>query len=160
MNAAGGEGGGIRAHPRSPKRHLAAPRRFWAIGYLVLGVIATPVGVVRGIPGEPLGFGVPVATLQGAVFGWGTGISAAWPMLIALWIVGIMGKGPRWALTPLSGAFLIGGLLEPATWNAYSGRLGTTLAVIVWLNLLVPGFLLLAGLHRSRNDAGEVSLSG
>ncbi|HSG79304.1 MAG TPA: hypothetical protein VLD62_06980, partial [Acidimicrobiia bacterium] len=102
-------------------------------------------------PGVPLGIDPGLTSVQGVVLGWGSGVSAPWPLLLALLVVGVGRRGPQIAVPLLGLVFLAGALMEPISWDAAGGSHGIGLAVLVWLNVVVPAALIAVGIGSRRS---------
>jgi hypothetical protein len=115
-----------------------------SFAYIGLGILGTVIGVAYELKGRPLGISTQFSMLVDAIAGWGTAISAPWPMLAML---GLM-NGPlrrsgstKRGLLILAALFFLGGLVEPITWSR-SLRSGNVLITSLVLgNIVLPAGL-------------------
>lgn len=122
---------------RTTKELPPAVRTLSAL-YLATAIAGSTVALTGDYPGTPLGIDLGLTSAQGVWLGWGSGVSAPWPMLVALALTGVAGIGPSWTLPLLGLMFATGGLAEPIFWDAGTGALGVGIAAVVWLNVVIP----------------------
>jgi hypothetical protein len=115
--------------------------------YLAAGVVGSVVALTGDYPGIPLGIDLGLTSAQGVWVGWGSGVSAPWPMLAALALTAIAGRGQRWVVPTLGLMFVAGALMEPLSWETVTGSGGRWLAVLVWLNVALPLGLIGTGIR-------------
>ena len=119
---------------RTTKELPPAVRTLSAL-YLATAIAGSMVALTGDYPGTPLCIDLGLTSAQGVWVGWGSGVSAPWPMLAALALTGIAGRGPRWVVPTLGLMFVAGALMEPVSWETVTGSGGSWLAVLVWLNI-------------------------
>ncbi len=137
------------------RRELSPSVRTTSALYLGTGIVGSVVALAGDYPGIPLGIDVGLTSPQGVWVGWGSGVSAPWPMLVALALTGIAGLGPRWMIPSLGLMFASGGLMEPIFWEANTGALGVGIAALVWLNVVIPLVLVTAWVGALRRERVE-----
>lgn len=117
------------------------------IGHTLATGLATLIAVSRELPGTP--FGVATGRTAGfdATIGYGTALSAPWPVLLGLWALR-RHPAARW----IAAAMVVGQLSEPQTWRGETWR-DPILAPVIAGNLIVPFSMCLVG---SRNGSGTV----
>lgn len=120
--------------------------------YLVLGIVGSAVAVAGDYPGLPLGIDLGLSSADGVWLGWGSGVSAPWPLLVALALTGVGGLGRRWTVPGLGLACLSGGLMEPIFWEANTGTKGAAIATLVWFNVVLPAILITLGVRDQRRQ--------
>jgi hypothetical protein len=106
---------------RAPVGPSRATRAISAL-YLVGGIVGSVVAVTGDYPGLPLGIDLGLTTSGGVWIGWGSGVSAPWPLLVALALTGVAGLGHKRTVPVLGLIFVLGGLIEPIFWEATPGR--------------------------------------
>lgn len=115
--------------------------------YLVVGIVGSAVAVAGDYPGLPLGIDLGLTSAGGVWLGWGSGVSAPWPLLVALALTGVAGLGRRWTVPGLGLVFLSGGLMEPIFWEANTGAKGAAIATLVWFNVILPAMVITLGVR-------------
>ena len=117
--------------------HAGSDRLLLAASLAFAG--ATGVGsvvAIRGqLPGQPLGFSVPLSVPAALVAGWGAGVAAPWPMPVAAVAAAVRAQGSR--SSAMAGAVcagiglgcILGTLAEPVTRSPRSWSPGTRLAI-------------------------------
>ena len=111
------------------------------IGAVAMFVASTAwgaaVSVRDDVVGEPLGWRAPGSVTTHLALGWGSGLSAPWPMVaIAIADAVLPGRGRRagrWC-TALGVAVIAGTVVEPATWGRRARSPLITSAVIANLS--------------------------
>ena len=105
------------------------------------------VSVKEDVRGEPLGIEVPGSVGMHLAAGWGSGLTAPWPMpALALGAAVSADPEARWVRPTFAGlgtAIFVGTIIEPVTWGRRARSPLTAAAVA--LNLLAAASLLAAG---------------
>ncbi len=109
------------------------------------------VSLKEDVRGAPLGIDLPGSVEAHLAVGWGSGLTAPWPMP-ALALAAAVRAGPevRWARPTCVGlgiGILVGTIIEPVTWGRRPSSLLT--AASVSLNLIAAVALLTAGRRRA-----------
>jgi hypothetical protein len=134
---------------------LVAP----TVAFAAATAYATAVATTEpDLVGEPLGLRPPGRVWSHLLLGWGSAISAPWPMaVIATWAAsrGTQGSARAASTVALVGAGILAGTLaEPVTWGR---RPASSLArASIPVNLAIGAAMLLAGTHRLRQQATAV----
>jgi hypothetical protein len=119
--------------------------------FAVSTAFGAAVSVKENVRGEPLGIDVPGSVGVHLVVGWGSGVSAPWPMpALVLGAAVCGGPDARWVRGTFVGvgtAVLVGTLIEPVTWRRRSWS--PLAAASVLLNLVSAVALLTAGHERA-----------
>lgn len=128
------------------------------IGQLVAAagavVASTAFGSVvaarENVHGEPIGVGLPISVPAGLVAGWGSGLSAPWPMSALALMSATWPRKSSGRVCALIGAgVIVGTLIEPVTWQHTS----PLARIAVLCNLFAGGALLREGVRaQSRLD--------
>jgi len=106
-----------------------------AIGFAGATAHNSAVAIRENLPGEPLGIRVPISVKTGILTGWGSSVSAPWPMpVVGLLTVrglshGKAGSKPAYVCAALGAAGLVGILIEPNTYRARNWTSRTRRAV-------------------------------
>jgi hypothetical protein len=120
--------------------------------FAVCSGLGAAVSLREDIPGEPLLIRVPGSVAVHLAIGWGSALSAPWPMPVAALGAAIWARpGLGWPARTLLGigvAGLAGILVEPATWGRRSRR--AAVAAMVPLNLASVAALIWAGRRMSK----------
>jgi hypothetical protein len=121
-----------------------------ALGYGACVAVCSYVAVRDGVPGRPLGIGVPLSVPTSLVAGWGSGVSAPWPMpviaVVAAWQAHDARRGPATVAAVVGVASVTGHLIEPVTWQPSTRTPATTGAIVV--GVLSAALLATAGTVR------------
>lgn len=104
---------------------------------------STALAIGRGLPAAPFGIATRRTAAFDALVGYGTAISAPWPVVPAVWIL-----SPR-TLRLAAPGLAIGQLSEPLIWRRDTWR-DPVLAATVTMNLILPIAISLS----ARNDLG------
>ncbi len=109
------------------------------------------VATRENVDGEPFGVKLPISVPAGLVAGWGSGLSAPWPMpALAMIAATRPGRTSGRVCAAIGAGVIVGTLIEPVTWRRTS-----LLAHIAMLcNLLAGGALLHEGM-RAQSRLGE-----
>jgi hypothetical protein len=111
------------------------------------------VSVKERVRGEPFGIGLSGTVGMQVAAGWGSGLSAPWPLqALALGVAVYARPGVPWARNVSVGlgtVMLLGTLIEPVTWGRRSRSRLTATAVS--LNLLTAVTLLWTGRKSATN---------
>ncbi len=103
------------------------------------------------VRGAPLGIDLPGSVAVHLAVGWGSGLTAPWPMpALALGAAICAGPQVRWARPTCKGlgiAILVGTIIEPVTWGRRPSS--TLTAAAVSLNLIAAVALATAGRRRT-----------
>jgi hypothetical protein len=97
-----------------------------ALGFACATGYNSVVAVRDKVPGEPLGIAIPLSVPTGILVGWGSAVSAPWPMPVAALIAAfrqVKGKGvvgPALVCAGLGVAGIVGILIEPNTYKTQS----------------------------------------
>jgi hypothetical protein len=109
------------------------------------------VSLKEDVRGEPLGIDLPGSVGVHLAVGWGSGLTAPWPMpALALGAAICAGPQVRWARPTCKGlglAILVGTIIEPVTWGRRPSSPLTAAAVS--LNLIAAVALATAGRRRT-----------
>lgn len=108
------------------------------------------VSLRAGVRGEPLGIQVPGSVRDHLLCGWGTGLSAPWPMVAVALGDALRRRhddGPDRTPAVIGAAMTLGTAIEPVTWGRRARSRTVTSAI--GLNLLVAAALIRAGLRPS-----------
>lgn len=109
-----------------------------ACAYAVFAALGTVIGVRNADSAAPFGIRTGRSTGFDAVVGYGTALSAPWPMVLLL----LAHAGRRQSVVRiLSVIFLVGAAGERSTWE-WKGRPGVEQTVIA-ANFLLPAWMLL-----------------
>lgn len=114
--------------------------------HAVVTAVSTAIAVGRDLRAAPFGVATGRTASFDAVIGYGTAISAPWPIATAAWIV------PAPGLRLAAPVFMIGQLSEPIVWRRRTWR-DPVLAVSVICNLILP----IAIARSARNDLGTLA---
>jgi hypothetical protein len=144
-----------RAWGRSPARAGGRATRAISALYLVGGIVGSVVAVRGDYPGLPLGIDLGLTSATGVWIGWGSGVSAPWPLLVALALTGVAGQGHRRTVPVLGLMFVSGALVEPIFWEANTGAKGAAIATLVWLNVVLPAMLIVLGARDWRRSGSS-----
>lgn len=119
--------------------------------FIASTVWGAAVSLREHVVGEPLGWRAPGTVATHLVVGWGSGLSAPWPM-VATVLVDAAWHSPgrpagRWSAV-VGAALIAGVLVEPATWGrrAHSPLIASTVIANVSTGVL----LILAGRRAAR----------
>jgi hypothetical protein len=133
--------------PRADRGMLAA-----AVLFTVATACGSTVAIKRDLAAEPFGIRVPLPVLAAVALGWGSALSAPWPMPAAALLAALRGgrstgPGPGLVHIGLGTGGLIGGLGESVVRTARSqtGPVRATIAI----NLLAACALIAAGLRQA-----------
>ena len=112
--------------------------RIAALGFACATGYNSVVAIRERVRGEPLGMRIPLSVSTGILVGWGSAVSAPWPMpviaIAAARQAGLDGHtGPALVCTGLGVAGIVGILIEPNTYNAKSWTRVTRRAVVAHL---------------------------
>jgi len=113
--------------------------------YIGLGLLGTVIGVAYQLKGRPLGISTPFSVSFDAIAGWGTAISAPWPMLAMLGLMTGPLRRSEWTkrgLLILVALFFVGSLVEPITWSPLPQGANAVIAMVVWGNIVLPAGLI------------------
>lgn len=109
------------------------------------------VSLKEHVRGAPLGIDLPGSVGVHLAAGWGSGLTAPWPMpALALGAAVCAGPEVRWARPTCAGlgmAIIVGTIIEPVTWGRRPSSPMTVAAVS--LNLVAAAALLTAGGKRA-----------
>lgn len=109
------------------------------------------VSLREDVVGEPLGWRAPGTVATHLAIGWGSGLSAPWPMVAAVLLDAARDRPGRRAgrSCAVVGAALVAGVLvEPATWGRRASS--PLIASTVIANLSTGALLILAGRRAAR----------
>ena len=125
-----------------------------AVGvFAASSAVGAAVSVKEGIRGEPFGIDLPGSVGMHIAAGWGSGLSAPWPLeALALGVALYARPGVPWARNVsvgLGAVMLLGTLIEPVTWGRRSRSRLTAAAISV--NLVTAVTLLCTGRTRATN---------
>jgi hypothetical protein len=107
-----------------------------ALGFAGATGYSSVVAIREGVPGEPLGIRIPLSVPAGILVGWGSALSAPWPMPVVALLVAArrpgrdQTAGPALVCAGLGVAGIVGILIEPNTYNAKSWSPATRRAVV------------------------------
>jgi hypothetical protein len=107
-----------------------------ALGFACATGYNSVVAIRENVPGEPLGIRVPLSVSAGILVGWGSAVSAPWPMPVAALLLAARQTGRVGVVAPvlvcagLGVAGIVGILIEPNTYNAKSWTSATRRAVV------------------------------
>jgi hypothetical protein len=117
-------------------------------------VFGAVVSIKENLPGEPLGLHVPGRVPIHLAVGLGSGLSAPWPMPVAVLAAALRARSadtwPGPTFTIVGSALVLGTLVEPATWARRSDSRLTKATVA--LNVLAASALIIAGRRAARTD--------
>lgn len=135
------------ATPRADRNMLSA-----AVLFTAATVFGSMVAIRRDLAGEPFGIRLTLPVPTAVTLGWGTALSAPWPMPAAALVAArrasrSTGPGPGLVQIGLGTAGLIGGLGEPVVRTA--NRQTSTVRAAIAINLLAAGALIAAGLRQA-----------
>jgi hypothetical protein len=120
-----------------------------ATGLAGATVFGAYVSVRENIAGEPLGLRLPGRVPVHLRLGFGSGLSAPWPMPVAALAAALQsrpGQPRSGRVSAAIGAGVLGGtMVEPVTWGRRSRA--PLVSAAVALNLISGGVLMLAGLR-------------
>jgi hypothetical protein len=101
---------------------------------------------IRGnVEGAPLGVRLPISVPKGVAVGWGSGLSAPWPMPVIALIAALRSGGsespvPARICGTVGASVILGTIIEPVTWS-YTSLLNH---IVMIGNLLSGGALIAA----------------
>jgi hypothetical protein len=133
-----------------------------ALGFAGATGYNSVVAIREKLPGEPLGIRIPLSVPTGVLMGWGSAVSAPWPMPVCALLAanrqagrdGV--AGPALVCAGIGAAGIVGILIEPNTYNAKSWTPATRRAVVAHVATCVT--LAAAGIWHLRDarkiDAG------
>lgn len=127
-----------------------------AVAFAVATAFATAVATTEpDLVGEPFGLRAPGQVRSHLVLGWGSAISAPWPMAVVAMRAAVRsthGSTPAARTVALVGAGILAGTLgEPVTWGR---RPASSLArASIPLHLAIGAAMVAAGTHRLRQQA-------
>ena len=134
-----------------------------ALGFACATGYNSVVAIRETLPGEPLGIRIPLSVSTGILVGWGSAVSAPWPMpAVALFAAARQAgrdgvPGPALVCAGLGVAGIVGILIEPNTYNAKSWTPATRRAVVA--HVVTSVTLVGAGIWHLRHsrtvEAGE-----
>ena len=107
-----------------------------ALGFACATGYNSVVAIREKVPGEPLGIRIPLSVSTGILVGWGSAVSAPWPMPVAALYAAARQAGrdrvpgPALVCAGLGVAGIVGILIEPNTYNAKSWTSATRRAVV------------------------------
>jgi hypothetical protein len=110
---------------------------------------------IRGnVEGAPLGVRLPISVPKGVALGWGSGLSAPWPMPVIALIAASRAGGsespvPARICAAVGASVIVGTIIEPVTWS-YTSLLNH---VVMIGNLLSGGALIAASRSKLVNSA-------
>jgi hypothetical protein len=130
-------------------RPLLLPTAAFAAGT----AFGAAVSVREGVRGEPLGVDLPGRIGVHLAAGWGSGLSAPWPMPALALATALRGqsRAARTTAVAVGAGVLIGTLIEPVTWGRRARS--PLIATAVGVNLLSAVALLNAGLKNATASA-------
>jgi hypothetical protein len=84
-------------------------------------VFGSVIALKEHVDGEPLGIRLPISVPMGLAAGWGSGLSAPWPMPAIALIAALRSDGssgtPERICAAVGGGVIFGTLIEPVTWH-------------------------------------------
>lgn len=122
---------------------MRSTTRRWLALHAALTAGSTALAIARGLPAAPFGIATRRTAAFDALIGYGTAVSAPWPVAAGMWTL-----GPR-MLTMAAPALAIGQLSEPLVWHRATWR-DPVLAATIAMNLTLPIAIALS----ARNDLG------
>jgi hypothetical protein len=92
-----------------------------AAAFAATTVFGSVVALKEEVDGEPLGVRLPISVPMGLATGWGSGLSAPWPMPALALIAALRSDGssgtPGRICAAIGGGVIFGTLIEPVTWH-------------------------------------------
>ena len=140
-----------------------------ALGFAGATAYNSLVAIRERLPGEPLGIRIPLSVSTGILVGWGSAVSAPWPMPAAAIAAArhaarAGSPGPALICAGIGVAGTVGILIEPNTYNPKSWTRATRRSVVVHLaaslTLAGAGIWRLRHAHRSRPGEPESHRAG
>lgn len=120
-----------------------------ALGFAGASAFGSAVALRHDVPGEPLGFSVPLSVSRGLLVGWGAGVAAPWPMPATALVAATAGSrvrgNPGWVCVGLGIGCIAGTFVEPVTYHRRPWTPAIRAAIA--LNLLASAGLAAAGLR-------------
>ena len=89
-----------------------------AAAFVASTVFGSVVAARGNVEGAPFGVRLPISVRTGLLAGWGSGISAPWPMPAVAMIAALRGGPTAGRICALIGAgVVVGSAAEPVTWS-------------------------------------------
>ena len=134
-------------HPISSRRPLLIA----AAAFVASTAFGSVVAARENVEGAPFGVKLPISVRAGLLAGWGSGLSAPWPMPAVAMIAALRGGTTGGRLCAVIGAgVIVGTVIEPVTWS-YTSLLNH----IVMIGNLAAGSALIREGWRARQTATE-----
>src|SRR6478752_194041 len=101
-----------------PHSTVSRPLVIAAAAFAASTAFGSVVAARGNVEGAPFGVRLPISVRTGLLAGWGSGLSAPWPMPVVALIAALRG-GPRAGRTcaMIGGAAFVGAAIEPVTWS-------------------------------------------
>jgi hypothetical protein len=119
-----------------------------AAAFAATTVFGSVVALNEQVEGEPFGVRLPISVRTGLAAGWGSGLSAPWPMPALALISALRADGtsatPGRICAAIGGGVILGTLAEPVTWRRRPRSRWASSAIL--LNLLAGAALATKGL--------------
>ena len=122
-----------------PSSRLSRPLVIAAAAFAASTAFGSVVAARENVQGAPLGIRLPISVRTGLLAGWGSGLSAPWPMPVVALIAALRGGPTAGRICAAIGAgVIVGTVVEPVTWSYTSllnhivmiGNLGSGAALI------------------------------
>ncbi len=101
-----------------PRSTVSRPLVIAAAAFAASTAFGSVVADRENVEGAPFGVRLPISVRTGLLVGWGSGLSAPWPMPVAALIAALRG-GPTAGriCAVIGGAVFVGAAIEPVTWS-------------------------------------------
>src|SRR6476620_7029659 len=104
-----------------PGSKVSRPLVMAAAAFVASTVFGAVVADRGNVQGAPFGVRLPISVRTGLLAGWGSGLSAPWPMPVAAVIAAHRGGPTAGRICVVIGAgVVVGTLIEPVTWHRTS----------------------------------------
>src|SRR6478672_11639191 len=101
-----------------PSSTVSRPLVIAAATFAASTVFGSVVAARGNVEGAPFGVRLPISVRTGLLTGWGSGLSAPWPMPVAALIAARRGGPTAGRICVLIGAgVFVGAAIEPVTWS-------------------------------------------
>jgi hypothetical protein len=101
-----------------PSSRVSRPLVIAAAAFAASTVCGSVVAARGNVEGAPFGVKLPISVPTGLLVGWGSGLSAPWPMPVVALIAALRGGQTAGRICAAIGAgVIVGTVIEPVTWS-------------------------------------------